>query len=251
MKENFHSELKAFFKNAGMTQADVAEAMETSQPYVNAVLNGKSTIGKEQAKKMSTLFGLGYSWLLTAGEEGEMLTDKSTTINANNNTYGDGASGNNNVTINNHAPAIIQQPPRTTEKALRPLITKALASKPETDVYEVVRREGHQMQQLEAFRQYADFDFYYQVRHDAMAPTYERGDVLALAHLAPDALIEQGAALVIDTRDYGFIFRTVYDQGDHYQCEPINPHSKFKAQQIGKDRVIRLYRVLYSVRWGD
>ncbi len=143
-------------------------------------------------------------------------------------------------------------PPTTTaEKALRPLVTKALASKPETDVYEVVRREGSQMQQLEAFRQYADFDFYYQVRHDAMAPTYERGDVLALSHLAPDALIEQGAALVIDTRDYGFIFRTVYDQGDHYQCEPINPHSKFKAQQIGKDRVIRLYRVLYSVRWGD
>ncbi len=197
---------------------------------------------------MSKEYGFSVLWLLTG--EGEMLTDKSTTINANNNTYGDGASGNNNVTINNHAPAIIQQP-TTAEKALRPLVTKALASKPETDVYEVVRREGSKMQQLEAFRQYADFDFYYQVRHDAMAPTYERGDVLALSHLAPDALIEQGAALVIDTRDYGFIFRTVYDQGDHYQCQPINPNSKWRAQQISKDRVIRLYRVLYSVRWGD
>lgn len=253
MTENFCTDLKAFFRKKGMTQVDIANAMGTSQPYVNAILNGRSAIGKEQARKMSTLFGIAYSYLLTGGE-GEMFpcsTEQGKVFIASNNIYRDNASGNNNVTVNAETARAEDAQTGSPQFQLRPVVTKALSSKPNTDVYQVMKTDGAKMQQLVAFRQYADFDFYWQVRQDAMLPVYGQGDVLALVHLKPDTTIIQGAAMVVDTKDFGFLLRNIYDRGDYYECRCVNDDSKFETQNIKKDNVIRLYRVVYSVRLGD
>lgn len=253
MVNNFCAELKAFFRERGMTQVDIANAMGTSQPYVNAILNGKSAIGKEQARKMSTLFGLTYSYLLTGGE-GEMLanpTEQDKAIIASNNTYGDNASGNNNVTINNNAPHA-EKETAAGDVQLRPVVTKELASRPDTDVYAVVKDgTAGNLGKMASIPPYNNFDFYYQVRQDAMEPLYRQGEVVALAHLEPGADIMQGAAMVVDTKDFGFVLRNIYDRGDYYECRCVNKDSKFESQDIRKEKVIRLYRIVYTVRLGD
>ena len=84
-----------------------------------------------------------------------------------------------------------------------------------------------------------------------MRPIYVQGDVLALVHLSKNADVIQGAAMVLDTKDFGFLLRRVYDRGDSYECRCINEKSCFENQIINKEKVIRLYRVVYSIRLGD
>ena len=241
MEEKFFIDLKSFFKKKGITQNDIAKDLNVSQPYVNSILNGRMPIGKNQARRLSNLYGLSFSWLLTG--EGEIIANTSTYVNANG-TNATAINGNNN--INN-----------STEKCheihdARPIIPKYLASKPNTDVYEIVSMNKNlNLDTLVVIPPYKDFDFYYQVRQDAMRPIYVQGDVLALVHLSKNADVIQGAAMVLDTKDFGFLLRRVYDRGDSYECRCINEKSCFENQIINKEKVIRLYRVVYSIRLGD
>ena len=244
MEEKFFINLKSFFKRKGITQNDIAKDLNVSQPYVNSILNGRIPIGKNQARRLSNLYGLSFSWLLTG--EGEILANSSTYVNANG-TNATAINGNNN-NINNSTNNAEQHK----DLDAKPIIPKYLASKPDTDVYEVITTDKKlNLDKLVAVPPYKDFDFYYQVRQDAMQPTYVQGDVLALVHLSNNADIIQGAAMVVDTKDFGFLLRRVYDRGDSYECRCINEKSCFENQIINKDKVIRLYRVVYSIRLGD
>lgn len=71
MKE-IAEKLSNFFIEKGLNQKEVALQLGTTSAYVNAIVNGRKTIGKKQATKLENLFGLSASWLLTG--EGEMLT---------------------------------------------------------------------------------------------------------------------------------------------------------------------------------
>lgn len=243
MEEKFFIDLKSFFKKKGITQNDIAKDLNVSQPYVNSILNGRMPIGKNQARRLSNLYGLSFSWLLTG--EGEIIANTSTYVNANG-TNATATKGDNN-NVNN----------ATTEKwheihDVKPIIPKYLSSKPNTDIYEFVSMNKNlNLDTLVAIPPYKDFDFYYQVRQDAMHPIYVQGDVLALVHLSKDADVIQGAAMVVDTKDFGFLLRRVYDRGDSYECRCINEKSCFENQIINKEKVIRLYRVVYSIRLGD
>ncbi len=238
------------FKGLVKSQKKLAKDIGTSEPCVSYAMNGNEKyLTKNFLIKLNNAYNniFNMSWLLTG--EGEMLASSqpSTTI-ASNNTYGDNASGNNNITISQGRNDKASNDANIT---LRPIVTKHLASMPNTDVYEVLQRTGLKLEKLVAFPQYANFDFYYQVRQDAMQPIYEKGDVLALVHVPNGANIIQGAAMVIDTKSFGFLFRRIYDRGEVYECKCVNEHSVFENQSISKDDVIRLYRVVYSIKAGD
>lgn len=66
--------LKEYFKNNGITQLDISKQLGVPQSYINALLNGRKSIGKKQAQKFKELFGISPSWLLTG--EGPMLIDE-------------------------------------------------------------------------------------------------------------------------------------------------------------------------------
>jgi len=55
--------LKKYFDDRGITQDDIAKALNISQPAVSAYLNGKP-FGKVSAKRWSEKFGISPSWLL-------------------------------------------------------------------------------------------------------------------------------------------------------------------------------------------
>lgn len=233
------------------TQKDLANKMNTSAPNISNAMRGlDSFLTDGFFYRLNATFDniFNISWLLEG--EGEMLAQpQGATIAASNNSYGDNASGNNNITITHTQETNIDD--KVHSVILRPIVNKLLASRPNTDVYKIVKEDGVKLQHILAFPQYDDFDFYYQVRQDAMFPTYDKGDILALMHMPVDAHIIQGSAMVIDTKSFGFLFRRVYDNGDSYECKCINENSVFRNQSIPKDDVIRLYRVIYSIKSGD
>lgn len=252
MKSNHLIKLKAYFESIGKKQDDIVKETGFKQPYVSAVINGKKIIGKSNAAKLSELYGLSYSWLLTG--EGEMLRDQSTTNIASNNTYGDNASGNNNITITNARTRTREEDEGDKHKEIvfRPVVTKQLATQSDTDVYSVIKEDKTlKLQYIPAIPPYTSIDFYYTIRQDAMLPEYKIGEVLALEHMKSNSDIVQGAAMVVDTSDFGFLFRRIYDRGDYYECRRINENSVFENQNVPKSKVIRLYRVIYSMKFGD
>ena len=248
MERNHLKQLKDFFEQRGIKQDELSNEFNVSQSYISQLINGKKEAGKKIASKLSEKYGISEAWVLTG--KGEMLAQpQTTTITASNNSYGDNASGNNNITITPTQGTNFKD--NVHSVILRPIVNKLLASRPNTDVYKIVKGDGLKLQHILAFPQYDDFDFYYQVRQDAMFPTYDKGDILALMHMPVDANIIQGSAMVIDTKSFGFLFRRVYDNGDSYECKCINENSVFKNQSISKDDVIRLYRVIYAIKSGD
>lgn len=207
---------------------------------------GKSlSITKARQLQIQSAFpDLNMSWVLTG--EGEMLRHApSHNITGNNNIVGNN-TGNNTIIAN-------AQAQKDTDSHSKPIVPKYLTSQPNTDVYKILNTDGHTMQldSMTAIPPYNNFDFYYMVRQDAMKPLYKEGDVLALAHTERGSDIIQGASMIIDTNDFGFLLRRIYDRGDYYECRIINENSSFETQKIAKTKVIRLYRIVYSIRLGD
>ncbi len=78
--------LKEYLEKKGLTQPRMAEMLGVSLPYVNAVLLGKKTLGKKNAKKWANLFGLSEHFLLTgAGSPGNDTKGQTTSQIGTNN----------------------------------------------------------------------------------------------------------------------------------------------------------------------
>lgn len=229
--------LKELAINKGYTTINQFEmAVDLPNGYVR---KAKKVTKARQLQIQSAFPDLNMSWLLTG--EGEMLHHApSHNITGNSNT------GNNTIIADTQAQ-------KSTDNHSKPIVPKYLTSQPNTDVYKILNTDGHTMQldSMTAIPPYNNFDFYYMVRQDAMKPLYKEGDVLALAHTERGSDIIQGASMIIDTNDFGFLLRRIYDRGDYYECRIINESSSFETQNIAKTRVIRLYRIVYSIRLGD
>lgn len=247
---NHLEKLKDYFYSIGIKQDVLSKELGVSQPYISQLINGKKEVGKKVANKLSEKFGLSQYWLLTG--EGEMLRDQSTTNIDSDNTYGDNAIGNN-ITINAHTRTREEnEGDKHKEIIYKPVVTKQLASQPDTDVYSAIKEDKTlKLQYIPTIPPYTSIDFYYTIRQDAMLPEYKLGEVLALEHMRSNSDIVQGAAMVVDTSDFGFLFRRIYDRGDYYECRRINEDSVFENQNVPKSKVIRLYRVVYSMKFGD
>lgn len=209
------------------------------------VRKAKKVTKARQLQLQSAFPDLNMSWLLTG--EGDMLRHApSQNITGNNNIVGNSNTGNNTIIADTQAQ-------KSTDNHYKPIVPKYLTSQPNTDVYKILNTDGHTMQldSMTAIPPYNNFDFYYMVRQDAMEPLYKEGDVLALVHTERGSDIVQGASMIIDTNDFGFLLRRIYDRGDYYECRIINENSSFETQNIAKTKVIRLYRIVYSIRLGD
>ena len=232
----FGNSVNAFAKNIGVDTANL-----------NKMVKGQQSITKKTVQKIISAYPqVSEEWLLTG--EGEMLRHApSQNVTGNNNIVGNSNTGNNTI-INNTQPKKDENAPPT-----KLIVPKYLTSQPNTDVYKVLQSDRHTMQldSMTAIPPYNDFDFYYMVRQDAMKPLFKEGDVLALAHTERGSDIIQGASMIIDTNDFGFLLRRIYDRGDYYECRIINENSSFETQNIAKTKVIRLYRIVYSIRLGD
>ena len=69
-----HLKLKEYFEGKGISQQEIAAALDVSPPYINAILNGKKPLGKKNAERLANLYGLSKACLLTG--DGELVASE-------------------------------------------------------------------------------------------------------------------------------------------------------------------------------
>ena len=232
-------DLGKFFIDRDLSQKEVALAMGVSTSYINAILNNRKAIGKKVAEKLSNLYGLSASWLLTG--EGEML--KSSVVNhnvvhgdANNSIVGD----NNNVSMP-HPNKYGDSP--SEERRWAPVIPQSYAHMPDFDIMGHITKQmmGGNIEKL--YSGTANVDVWHYITDDALEPYYRRGDCLGLkAYEKDDIRIIPGELYAVDTRRDGIIVRILYntDGGDLLACCTNKP--AYDDFVIPRTDVIRIFK---------
>ena len=212
--KNVGFELKKYFDDQGVTQADIANRLGVSKAYVNALFNGRNSFGKKQAEKMGNLFGLSSSWLLTG--EGRMLAD-----NTNNST-------------------------NSTEDAARldaiyyiPLLPIAAQGGTFNDF--VVSVKDSDCEKVISPIKGAEFAM--PVSGDSMAPEYPSGAQILIKRINESAFIDWGRVYVLDTCN-GVVIKRVFptDDPNVLECRSINP--EYPPFKVATEDIYGIYRVL-------
>ena len=168
-------ELDKFFKDKGLSQREIADSMGVSPAYINAVLCGRKAIGKKVAEKISNLYGLSASWLLTG--EGEMLNQPLSEKEATEKEKPNGLP-------------------------LIPIEAMAgVLSGMDTSVMEYDCERYH-------VPLFSGADFLIRIQGDSMMPKYVPGNIVACKRVPLDKLwFQWGKVYVIDTRQGALIKR--------------------------------------------
>lgn len=237
---NVAEELGKYFIDRGLSQKDVAEAMNVSTSFINAILNNRKAIGKKVADKLSNLYGLSASWLLTG--EGEMLKNV-TTINhnvvhgnANNSIVGD----NNNVSM--LRPNKYGDSP-SEERRWAPVIPQSYAHMPDFDIMGHITKQmtGGDIEKL--YSGTANVDVWHYITDDALEPYYRRGDCLGLkAYEKDDLRIIPGELYAVDTRRDGLIVRILYNTESGDLLAKCTNKPAYDDFVIPKTDVIRIFK---------
>ncbi len=109
------------------------------------------------------------------------------------------------------------------EEVVVPYVSEDLASKPNTDVRELVRAD--KVERVNVMDLLGSFDFVQPVFRQAMAPLYNRGDLLFLRYvpLTNEDTIPDGEYMV-DTIKYGSMLGHIHDDGDGaFTISYVNP----------------------------
>ena len=238
--KNVAEELCKYFIDRGLSQKDVAEAMNVSTSFINAILNNRKAIGKKVADKLSNLYGLSASWLLTG--EGEML--KNVTNITHNVVHGNAnnARGGDNNKVSMLRPNKYGDSPNE-ERKWAPVIPQSYAHMPDFDIMGHITKQmtGGDIEKL--YSGTANVDVWHYITDDALEPYYRRGDCLGLkAYEKDDLRIIPGELYAVDTKRDGLIVRILYntDSGDLLaKCTNKPAYDDFV---IPRSDVIRIFK---------
>ena len=238
--KNVAEELCKYFIDRGLSQKDVAEAMNVSTSFINAILNNRKAIGKKVADKLSNLYGLSASWLLTG--EGEMLKNVTNIThnvvhgNANNSIVGD----NNNVSM--LRPNKYGDSP-SEERKWAPVIPQSYAHMPDFDIMGHITKQmtGGDIEKL--YSGTANIDVWHYITDDALEPYYRRGDCLGLkAYEKDDLRIIPGELYAVDTKRDGLIVRILYNTENGDLLAKCTNKPAYDDFIIPRSDVIRIFK---------
>lgn len=237
---NVAEELGKYFIDRGLSQKDVAEAMNVSTSFINAILNNRKAIGKKVADKLNNLYGLSASWLLTG--EGEMLRNV-TNINHNvvqgnatNSIVGD----NNNVSM--LRPNKYGDSPNE-ERKWAPVIPQSYTRMPDFDIMGYITKQmtGGDIEKL--YSGTANVDVWHYITDDALEPYYRRGDCLGLkAYEKDDLRIIPGELYAVDTKRDGLIVRILYNTESGDLLAKCTNKPTYDDFVIPRSDVIRIFK---------
>ena len=232
--EEIYENLAKFFDMNGLSQKDVAERMGTSTAYVNAILNGRKSIGKKQAAKMENLFGLSSSWLLTG--HGVMVL-KNGQSSIGNSTTPTQTNGNRNINDmpNNYrgcgdAEQALYTVPLLPISAQGGALNEFVASVKDSDCERIISP-------------ISGVDFAITVSGDSMAPEYPSGSQILIKRINERAFIDWGKTYVLDTCN-GTVIKNLYpsENKGKVTCKSINP--SYPSFDISLTDIYGIYRVL-------
>ncbi len=202
--------MKAFIRDTGLGQGEIAEILQTSQPAVNALINGKKPFGKKVAAKWEKEFGIRAAWLITG--EGEMLKADSSP-----------------VTITENHEYVLLLPISAQGGSLNDFVVSVKDSDCERIVSPI-----------------KGADFAINVSGESMYPEYPSGSQILIKKINARAFIDWGKTYVLDTCN-GTVIKRIFpsDSGDPnvVKCVSINPdYPPFEVNLT--DDTYGIYRVM-------
>ena len=199
-------ELREYFENQGVKQAEVARRIGVKPQYITKVFSNEREIGKSQIEKWVTQFGFNKVWLLTG--EGEML---------------------NNETL-----------PEQTHAAYRIPLLPISAQGGAFNDFVVSVQESECERVISPIK---NADFAISIQGDSMAPEYPSGSQVLIKRINERAFIEWGKTYVLDTCN-GSVVKNLYPSDDPNKviCKSINPD--FPPFEVSLSDVYGVYKVL-------
>lgn len=207
---NVGEKLREYFDNQGITQIEIANKLDVSKAYINALFGGNSKFGKKSAEKWSEIYGFSKSFLLTG--EGSMF---------------------------NTTPADVQN--KEEEHYLVPLLPIYAKGGSLNDFVASVS-----LQECEKIiSPIKGADLAITVSGDSMADEYPNGSVVLAKRINERAFIDWGEVYVLDTCN-GVVIKTLTpsQKADHVRCVSINPNPIYAPFEVALNDIYGVYRVL-------
>lgn len=200
-------ELREYFENQGVKQAEVARRIGVKPQYITKVFSNEREIGKSQIEKWVTQFGFNKVWLLTG--EGEMLINNETLPEQTHDTY-----------------RIPLLPISAQGGAFNDFVVSVQESECERVISPI-----------------KNADFAISIQGDSMAPEYPSGSQVLIKRINERAFIEWGKTYVLDTCN-GSVVKNLYPSDDPNKviCKSINPD--FPPFEVSLSDVYGVYKVL-------
>lgn len=200
-------ELREYFENQGVKQAEVARRIGVKPQYITKVFSNEREIGKSQIEKWVTQFGFNKVWLLTG--EGEMLINNETLPEQTHDTY-----------------RIPLLPISAQGGAFNDFVVSVQESECERVISPI-----------------KNADFAISIQGDSMAPEYPSGSQVLIKRINERAFIEWGKTYVLDTCN-GSVVKNLYPADDPNKviCKSINPD--FPPFKVSLSDVYGVYKVL-------
>jgi transcriptional regulator with XRE-family HTH domain len=216
-KREIGKKIKEYFSEMGMSQTEIAKALDIQQAAVSNQLNGRP-FGKNAAAKWNNAFGFRVNWLLTG--EGPMFETQNTP----------------------HVDGLLEDHPELNHAEDIPVVPARLFRAPELDIYEYVMNSPS-VDRLPPVPHFQKHDMFAMCPGDAMAPRLCRGYLLALRRMPMDTPIINGEIYVIDTFSSGMFLRKIVDNGAGLTFIAENQQD-FPDFDLPYDDVINVFRVV-------
>lgn len=109
----------------------------------------------------------------------------------------------------------------TDKKSLtsNPVVPDDLVRQQGTNILDWIETNRANTEQLKVSHILPPFEIFYRVICDAMKPQIEKGDILALKHLADKTKIIDGECYVLDSKHHGLIIRKLHYKNGVYTCD--------------------------------
>ena len=209
--------IKEYFSEMGMSQQDVAKALDVQQAAVSNQLNGRP-FGKNAAAKWSRTFGFRLNWLLTG--EGPMFDTQDMP----------------------HTDGMYEDHPELRHEDDIPVIPARIFRAPEINTYEYVMNSSS-VDRLPPVPHFQKHDMFALCPGDAMAPRICRGYLMALRRMPMDSTIINGEIYVVDTISNGMFLRKIVDNGNGLTFIAEN-QTEFPDFELPYSDVINIFRVV-------
>ena len=211
--DNIPKRLCYFFKERGITQKKVAEMMNVTPAYINAILTGRRSVGKKNAAVLEELFGINCSWLLTG--EGEMIkTATPSTSTSPKISYTAGVPYYNVDFIGGFD-----------------LVENDQTMTPAYNI---------------DFKAYDKATCWCNITGHSMEPEINHGDIIALRKIDDFSFLPAGEVYaIVTTNDMRTVKRIgISDNPDNYRLIPTNKSPEYSVQELPKRMIRAVFEVL-------
>lgn len=245
MKTTVKERLLAFIEYLGISKNAFEKACGLSKRYVS---NISVSISPDKIKQISLIYPeLNVGWLLSG--EGDMLRTSTTPTITQHNTYGHNINTQGPVQIG--CTANDAEYAEVEEITGAPVLPASMYKASNTDLLEFVqtaRNVGRSGISVDGI----DVDMFIYVRDEALAPRYEKGDLVALQAYEGEATVIPGRLYAVNTRSNGMQLRVLLtnDQrlrdGD-YLARSFNPID-FPDYIIKREDIITIFKKVFVIK---